>query len=100
MEQLCKDYCFSLRYSNKSLYSPSSYTTIIQVLSCSLAQGPGLFCNNNNKKAGLLITCQKLRHFPSGMCKELLFGMVAIGWEDIYNNEQNSDPVLNRCGVE
>lgn len=72
MEQLCKDYCFSLRYSNKSLYSLSSYTTIIQVLSCSLAQGPGLFCNNNNKKAGLLITCQKLRHFPSGMLQRTI----------------------------
>lgn len=104
MEEPYKDYCFSLRYSNKSVYSPSSYSSIIQVSSCSLAQGPGLFCNNNNnnKKAGRLITCQKLRHFTSGMCKELLIGMVAVVWEQqqILLNEQNSDPVLSRYGVE
>ncbi|XP_041910652.1 UPF0686 protein C11orf1 homolog [Arvicola amphibius] len=30
MEQLYKDYCFSLRYSDKSLFSPSSYSSVIQ----------------------------------------------------------------------
>lgn len=36
------------------------------------------------------------------MCKELSVGMVAVVWEQqqILLNEQNSDPVLSRYGVE
>lgn len=57
MEQPHKNFCVSLRLSNKSMYSPSSYSSILQVLSCFLAQGPGLFCNNSKKKNSWAFDC-------------------------------------------